>query len=234
MKPEKLTFTPMSRDLKTKFDKRVFKVLFNPNSYSITKSVTWSQTGGSVSSPSSGTGSENATQRFLDAPTLNFGGGGSRQLTLNLFFDVTERPNTDVRAETNKIVELTKKDRDQKCPLPCEISWGGGGASNYDFPFVGVITSLTQNFVLFSSDGKPLRANLTVVLTEYPDPEKNQRQTDPELTTRIVKRGDTLSSIAGELYFDPSLWRIIAEANGLDDPRRLAVGSRLTIPKLEG
>lgn len=219
----KLTFTPMSKDLKTRFP--AFEVLFNPNSYSIAKTVVWSQTGASASTPAAAGGN---TQIYLDAPTLNFGGGGSRLLTLNLFFDVTETPNADVRSETGKIVALTKKDRDEKCPLPCEISWG---SDNDDFPFVGVITSLTQNFVLFDSGGIPLRANLTVILTEYPDPEKNQRQTDPELTTRVVKRGDTLSSITAESYGDPTLWRVIAEANNLDDPRRLAVGGRLTIPK---
>jgi nucleoid-associated protein YgaU len=231
VKLEKLTFTPMSKDLKTKFDAKAFKVLFNPNSYSITKTVTWNQTGAPAAAPAAQAGAVGNTQRYLDAPTLNFGGGGSRNLTLNLFFDVTETPGKDVRSETGKIVELTKKDRDQKCPLPCEISWGAGGSSNSDFPFVGVITSLTQNFVFFGGDGIPLRANLTVVMTEYPDPEKNQRQTDPEFTTRVVRRGDTLSSITAEVYGDPSLWRIIAEANGLDDPRRLEVGGRLTIPK---
>lgn len=228
MKPEKLTFTPMSRDLKTKFDAKAFKVIFNPNSYSIAKTVTWGQTGGSREGQQHG--QNHNTQIYLDAPTLNFGGGGSRRLTLNLFFDVTEKPNTDVRVETSRIAELTKKDREQKCPLPCEVSWGAG--QKYDFPFIGVITSLTQNFTLFSSDGMPLRADLTVVLTEYPDPEKNQRETDPELTTRLVKRGDTVSSIAGELYGDATLWRIIAEANGLDDPRLLDAGRRLTVPKL--
>jgi hypothetical protein len=232
MKLEKLTFTPMSRNLKTKLDARAFKALFNPNSYSITKTVTWSQTGGTPGTPGTQTGQSSNTQRYLDAPTLNFGGGGSRTLTLNLFFDVTETPDKDVREETSRIVELTKKDRTEKCPLPCEISWGGSGSGSYDFPFIGVITHLTQNFTLFSSDGIPLRANLTVSLTEYPDPEKNLRETDPELTTRVVKRGDTLGSITAEVYGDPTLWRIIAEANGLDDPRRLDVGTRLTVPKI--
>jgi len=229
VKPEKLTFTPMSKDLKSKSPS--FQVLFNPNSYSITKTVTWNQTGASTPTPAAGAQSQAEAaghQIYLDAPTLNFGGGGSRQLTLNLFFDVTETPGADVRTETGKIVALTKKDRKEKCPLPCEISWG---KNSDDFPFIGVITSLTQNFVLFDGDGKPLRANLTVVLTEYPDPEMNQRQTDPELTTRVVRSGDTVSSIAGEVYGDPTLWRTIAEANGLDDPRRLQAGARLTIPK---
>ena len=228
MSLEKLTFTPMSKDLKT--ESKPFSVLFNPNSYSITKTVTWNQTGAPAAASGGKAGAGNNTQIYLDAPTLNFGGGGSRQLTLNLFFDVTEKKGADVRSEIAEIVKLTKKDREQKCPKPCKISWGGGG-DNYDFPFVGVITSLTQSFVLFDGSGTPLRANLTVILTEYPDPEKNQRETDPELTTRVVKAGDTLSSIAGELYGDPGLWRTVADANGLDDPRRLQPGKRLTIPK---
>jgi nucleoid-associated protein YgaU len=79
-----------------------------------------------------------------------------------------------------------------------------------------------------------VRANLAITFTEFLDPELDKRQTDPELTTRILKPGDTLSSIAAEVYRDPRRWRIIAEANRLDDPRNLQsrIGQRLTIPKL--
>ena len=41
-----------------------------------------------------------------------------------------------------------------------------------------------------------------------------------------------LSNIAAEIYNDPTQWRVIAEANNLDDPRHLEVGARLAIPKL--
>lgn len=33
-----------------------------------------------------------------------------------------------------------------------------------------------------------------------------------------VKKGDTLLSIAAEVYGDPRLWRKIADANGIQDP----------------
>jgi len=33
-----------------------------------------------------------------------------------------------------------------------------------------------------------------------------------------VKQGDTLAWIAGKEYGNPSEWRIIADANGIDDP----------------
>lgn len=204
-------------------------VLFNPNTYSITKSVTWSAT------PSS-TERNAQTERKKNAPTLTFGGGGSRQLTLELFFDVTEpideQQITDVREKTNQVVALTRIERDLGRPPACEISWGSAPTGS-DFPFIGVVGQLTQRFTLFRADGKPVRATLTIAFTEFLDPEKDQRETDPEFTTRLVKRGDSLSNIAAEIYRDPTLWRLIAEANDLDDPRHLPIGLRLNIPKLD-
>jgi nucleoid-associated protein YgaU len=197
-------------------------VLFNPNSYSIEKSVSWDSPEGET------------TQRKFNAPALTFGGGGSRTLSLELFYDVTEADDRrkDVRKETGKIVALTRIMADRKHPHPpvCKISWGSK-IKNSDFPFTGVITSLSQRFTYFSSTGEPLRATLNVSFKEYLDPEKDLKDTDPELTTYVVKRGDTLASIAATLYGDPTEWRTIAEANRLDDPRRQQVGSVLTIPK---
>ena len=51
--------------------------------------------------------------------------------------------------------------------------------------------------------------------------------------TRVVRRGDTLSAIAAEEYGDPAVWRPIARANGIVDPRRLPPGQVLTIPVLQ-
>jgi len=198
-----------------------FTVLFNPNSYSISKNVTWS---GSASAQ-------------LNSPTLTFGGGDSRSLTMELFYDVTEPLGgeliDDVRKETNNMVALTRIQRDLQRPPVVQITWGDDSSDRFDFPFIGVVTQLTQRFTLFRANGKPVRATLNVTFKEFQDVEKDQRQTDPEFTTRMVKRGDTLSNIAAEAYRDPTLWRVIAEANQLDDPRHLdlAVGLRLVIPK---
>jgi nucleoid-associated protein YgaU len=113
-----------------------------------------------------------------------------------------------------------------------EISWGTVSPEGSDFPFTGVVSSLTQRFTLFTSDGRPVRATLSVVFTEFLDPGLDQRKTDPEFTTRFVRGSETLSSIAADVYHDPTLWRVIAEANEIDDPRRLAVGQILSIPKI--
>jgi hypothetical protein len=222
---EKINITPLDKDGRP-VGTRAFSVLFNPTTYSISKSVTW-------------TGSPT---RELNAPPLTFGGGGSRQLTLNLFYDVTEssaigKRVKDVREETNNMVVLTRIERGLGSsksgrPPAVMVSWGGAPPANSDFPFIGVVSQLSQTFKLFTSEGIPVRAELSVTFTEYKDPEKDKRETDPELTTRLVKRGDTVSSIAAEVYGDPARWRSIAEANGMDDPRRLDIGRRLSIPSI--
>jgi hypothetical protein len=209
-----------------------FEVLFNPNTYTVTKPVTWSP-------PRTASGAPEMTNATTNAPMLLFGGGGSRVLSLELFFDVTEMagaatPVNDVRVLTNKITALTLIDQDTRpAPQPptCEVTWGTQPKGS-DFPFVGVVSNLVQRFTLFRNTGEPVRATLTVTFTEFLDPVVDLRGTDPELTTRVVKRGDTLSGIAGEVYRDPTRWRVIAEANGLDDPRSLRIGATLGIPKI--
>jgi nucleoid-associated protein YgaU len=47
-----------------------------------------------------------------------------------------------------------------------------------------------------------------------------------------VRRYDTLQSLAADEYGDPALWRPIALANSIINPRDLAAGTILTIPKL--
>ena len=50
----------------------------------------------------------------------------------------------------------------------------------------------------------------------------------------IVQRGDTLSRIAANQYGDPSLWRVIADANpGVVSLRRPQPGQELIIPPLD-
>jgi nucleoid-associated protein YgaU len=210
----------------------IIQALFNPTSYSISKPVTWKSAERSQAGQSS---AGEDSRRDLNAPPRTFGGGGSRTLSLKLFYDATEPVNektiTDVREETNKIVALTRIDRSQTEPQPplCEVSWGDPPAGS-DFPFKGYVSNLTQNFTLFKGTGEVLRAELDVTFTEHLEPEDDKKETDPELTTRVVKRSDTLAGIAADVYNDPAQWRAIAEANQLDDPRRLEVGTRLSIP----
>ena len=42
--------------------------------------------------------------------------------------------------------------------------------------------------------------------------------------TYVVRRGDSLTSIAARLYGDPTFWLDLANVNGLRDPRNVVAG----------
>ena len=102
--------------------------------------------------------------------------------------------------------------------------------------FRGVVESLNITYVMFRPDGVPIRAKLAVTLKQYRPVEEQVRET-PTLSPDFDKsyttvRGDTLSSVAAKVYRDASAWREIARANDIRDPRQLAPGQTLLIPKL--
>jgi nucleoid-associated protein YgaU len=199
-------------------------VMFNPNSYTITKQVAW------LPSTHAATGGA-TTDIKANAPTTSFGGGDSRILSLELFFDTTEAniAARDVRSQTDQIVRLTRIERKHGRPPVCTVFWGA--RKTEDFPFIGTVSSLSQRFVLFDAVGRPMRAILDVTFTEFLDRDDDERLTDPETTTRVVRRGDTLAGIAAEVYSDPTKWRVIADANAIENPFVLPAGSKLTLPK---
>jgi nucleoid-associated protein YgaU len=207
---EKLTISPEDDD--------DIEVMFNPNSYTITKNVVWNRT----------------NDARANAPSVTFGGGAARELALELFFDVTESADddADVRDETNPIVRLTQIMTDKERPRPpiCTVDWGESTAAS-DFPFVGLVSQLTQKFTLFHSSGRPLRATLNVTFSEFLSRTDDLLKTDPELTTRTVRRGDDLTRIAASWYGDATKWRVIATANRIENPFVLPVGTILTLPK---
>src|SRR5215471_4688726 len=106
----KIEITPLDQNGVKQEAKKV-QALFNPNSYSISKSVSWNE------------------QRSVihNAPMIEFGGGGSRELSLELFYDVTEPVNgkkeDDVRKLTDKLVALTRIKRDLGRPPVIVVSW---------------------------------------------------------------------------------------------------------------
>jgi nucleoid-associated protein YgaU len=52
----------------------------------------------------------------------------------------------------------------------------------------------------------------------------------PAAADYVVQEGDTLETIAAQKLGTAEKWRLIAEANGIDDPRSLRVGQKLRIP----
>lgn len=50
-------------------------------------------------------------------------------------------------------------------------------------------------------------------------------------TYHVMKRGDTLYSLARQYYGDAKRWRDIAQANNIQDANNIPIGKRLVIPE---
>jgi nucleoid-associated protein YgaU len=99
-----------------------------------------------------------------------------------------------------------------------------------------VPVSLTVQYILFHPNGEPVRATVDLELAQSKKAEQGQNPTTrgtSGLRTHRVLDGDSLPSLAYDAYGDPTRWRAIAEANGIDNPLGLRRGTELTIPGLE-
>ncbi|HKE97537.1 MAG TPA: LysM peptidoglycan-binding domain-containing protein [Actinomycetes bacterium] len=214
-----------------------FEALFNPHEISVSGSASWEQ-----EIPASYAGQTEAT---VD---LEFRSVAAETLSIELFFDtyesrkamsfkdtlvalvptvLSQRESTDVRRHTRKVAELVEVDQHLHRPPLCQLRWGA-----FDI-FTGVMTSLDQRFTLFLDDGTPVRATLTCsFLGLSMDYKAKELQSSDVTKTRVVRRNDTLHSLAAEEYRDPALWRHIARANGVVNPRDLKPGTVLVIPRL--
>ena len=192
--------------------KEEIKVLFNPNEISLTFP------GGKIV--------ENGLVVNDDSATLS----------LNLFFDTSLDNQENVQGYTRKIVRLIlpRIGEDQKRPPLCKIIWGITGGKDSILLANCFLETVTKKLTHFLEDGTPVRATLDCTFKEWKEPIKEKKIANPiDDPVRIVKRGETLSSIATEEFGDPSLWRVIAKENGLINPRKLPPGKVLTIPPLK-
>lgn len=190
------------------------KVIFNPAEYSLEKGNQFS------SAPLPG----------LSNPVLSFVNGDADTLTMELFFDTyTNMGASDVRKETNKIARLLDIDPALHAPPPVQFVWGG-------LTFNAVIERLTQRFTMFREDGIPVRATLNVTFKEYRTIAQQLGPQPPESSDwtkrRVLAEQDRLCMIAAAEYDDPAVWRVIADANEIDNPRVLEPGREIRLPPL--
>jgi hypothetical protein len=172
--------------------------------------------------------------------TLRYTGAQSGQLAIRLFFDTTAegQPVTKYTGKILKLMEVDESlpgaDKKTKNVRPPWVRFHWGDLHS----FKAVITELELTFVYFSSKGMPLRARLDLVLTQYDQemafgPQNPTSGTPRPHRVHRVQPGETLDRIAGMHYGDPTRWRAIAAANGVEDPLSLRPGGLLTIPRLD-
>lgn len=193
-------------------------VHFNPTQITVEKAVV-------VREPHQRAAAEGATPVFLNTKT--------RTLKLALILDAWSS-GRDVAADVALLqswLNPTDASMSSGTPAPAtvEVDWSGVTM------FPGYLTNANATFTLFDSGGSPLRATVNVDIREIPDipPPTNPTSGGQRgQRSRLVRDGETLQSVAFDEYRDASLWRSLAVANAIDDPKRLAVGTRLEIPPL--
>lgn len=183
-------------------------VLFNPTSYALNASFLLAQ------KPVVG-GTEE----------VQYVNGSPRVLTMDLLFDTYEL-GIDVTDHTNDIYELLQVAPAEHHPPVVDFLWGG-------LKFTCMVQTVNGSFTLFLDSGVPVRATLTVTFKEWIDPKiVPPLQSADHTKTYVIRRGDSLSSIAHAEYGDAANWRPIAQANAIDNPRSLTPGQRIVVPPL--
>jgi Contractile injection system tube protein len=225
--------------------KRV-QVQFNPETLkvSFTNQVVppANSAAGGGASPASG----NRDQRGTSA--TQFVGKGTTKLSVQLWFDVTavlpqdKRGTTDVRELTKDVAffitpAASADDPDKYVPPGVSFIWG-------TFKFDGIMESMEESLELFSIDGEPLRASVTVSLSQqgiefaFNRNAGGARQTGGANTpggtppgTRPLtqaRSGSTVQGMAAGLGRGAN-WQDIAAANQIENPRLLAPGQLIDL-----
>jgi nucleoid-associated protein YgaU len=199
--------------------------MFNPNRLAISRTVQW----------------QNQQAAKRDNPEMQFTGAEPATLTIDLLFDTYDTPEKETDKKSvkteymDKLVHLTtvEKHGDKHRPPVCRLQWGDQGVF-----FQGVLQQLQVQYTMFTSSGVPVRATANCTFKQWIS-NKGDLQNQNLMSADVakvwtVRQGQTLAHIAAEEYGDPRAWRLIADANGIDDPLRLPAGLRLLLPAHRG
>jgi nucleoid-associated protein YgaU len=168
----------------------------------------------------------------LGSPIVQFVNGNQRTLEVELYFDSYDTKilaKQDVRKQTDQVAELMRIDSNLHAPPVLVV----GMAS---LLFRCVLSRVSQRFIAFLPNGVPVRARLNCTFLECLDPTQEalaaNLHTSDYSRVHVASGDQTLSTIAALLYDDPQLWRPIAVANGIADPRSIRAGDALRVPSL--
>lgn len=193
---------------------------YNPSQLTINKSVNWN--GLSVN----GTNLQSKQFASGNAKTINIS---------NILFDTTVMFDDTAKSEMNVYEEfieyleqmtLVQEFETELRPPLLTLSWGKG---NYFFDCV--LTTLNYDFTMFNKEGVPTRAivNLTFEEIDIGNTTTTEKSR-AAMQSYTIKSDDTLEKIAQSELGNSSKWKIIAIANGIDNPMDLTVGQQIQIP----
>ena len=180
-------------------------------------------------------------------------GKGTTKLSVQLWFDVTA-PLRDEYKNFKDVRELTKKVAYFITPGPAhdtakELFYAPPGVRFLwgSFQFDGIMDSLEESLELFSPEGRPLRASVSISLSQqkiqFQDPKALPGQPagaappgGPAPGTSPLAQalsGSSLQKLAAGMG-QAAKWQRIAQANGIENPRLLSPGQLIDMsaPKL--
>lgn len=229
---EKMTLEPE--------DDSAFEVLYNPESLTLSRKVQYAEEeslgGLIVGAQFTRSRLETLSFRlFFDSMSSGSEVGGS-VIDKAIFAGNSLLPSItkliDVRPYIEKVTKLMLVHEDLHVPPRVEIKWSS-------LQFVGYLVNCKQQFVKFNERGVPVRAWLDCVFQEATSPlvDKlgNIRSLNSPDTTKFhtVCQGESLWSLSTQAYGQPEQWRLIADANEINNPRRLLSGEVLRMPALK-
>ena len=196
-----------------------FEVQYNPKELKFDKPVSWKE-------------HDNQGK----AGTLEFQKVTPATIQIELVFDTT-KDYSDVRDMwVNKLLSLTNPEvaptdgegaeMGKKRP-PLVMFWWG------DFDFVGVIEDVNSSFIMFHTNGNPLRAKVTVKMKEWTPRSDYASGGDSEgygsESVQLVQlaAGQTVSSLAAQYG---TTAQAIGAANNLSDLMDVPAGTSLVVP----
>jgi hypothetical protein len=224
-KLEKLQITAYEKSTFTG-SKKVFSVYINPEKYTHTYKIGYSD----VQAQGSSGGSPTFDKIHADTVKfeLVFDGTGVVPGKFPGIVPFTSDGITEQIEEFKKLV--FSFDGNIHSPRFLQLSWG-------TLLFRCRLTSLNISYTLFKPDGTPLRARADASFVGYTDEVELARlakKSSPDLSHIVtVKAGDTLPLLCYRIYGSSLHHLKVAAVNGLTQTRRLEVGSKLLFPPLE-
>jgi hypothetical protein len=201
-------------------DGKVLDCQFNPTTVTITTTGSWKATptpGAKKNAPSQYTG----THPSVLGAKLLFDA-----------FDVTGRPGKmSVKEAMDQLNSWISPPPSQsgstRQPATVKFTWGPWET------FTGVLTKVIATYMMFSPSGEPRRATAEITMMAIAEDPKPTNPTSGGIAGRasaVVSAADSLAAIAYREYGDAALWRAIALANGIEDPARVPIGTRVLLP----
>jgi hypothetical protein len=165
--------------------------------------------------------------------TRQYVGSSSSKMSLELLFDTTQS-GEDVRKHTADIaffIQPKDKKSEKSVPPGVRFEWGA-------FIFRGVVDSMEEILDYFSEQGVPLRATISLSISrqdiEFPPDTSGQsrasgsRRPPGDRPLEQARNGDSVQRLVAR-NCNSNDWKVIAAANGIDDPLRLQAGALLDV-----